>query len=219
MKTAASLFVLGIALSSPSFAQISAPPGSLPAAGTSTFALGQIDQLARQTVLDLGRVRVEKWKTDGNTKEQNRSNIDSLQKNLSSALPALMQQVQANPNSVGAAVKLYRNLNVVYDVLASVAESAGAFGSKEDYQALATDVSNLDTERRSFADRLETMASDKDNAYTQLVNQVRTQQQAAAAASTPPKKVIVDDNEPVKKKSSAKKKKAETSGSTESTPK
>jgi len=131
---------------------------------------------------------------------------------LSSALPALMQQVQNNPNSVGAAVKLYRNLNVVYDVLASVTESTGAFGSKEDYQALANDVSNLDTLRRNFADQLEQMASSQDNAYAQLMNQVRMQQQAAAAAATPPRKVIVDENEPVKK--SAKKKKAAPTSST-----
>jgi hypothetical protein len=168
--------------------------------------LGQLDQAARQTVLDLGRVRVDKWKTDGNTKDQARANIDSLQKNLTNAVPTLTQQVQANPASVAAALKLYRNLNVVYDVLASVTESAGAFGSKDDYQALASDISNLDQIRRGIADQLEVMAANQDSAYAQLLNQVRLQQQQAAAAATaPPKKVIVDDNEPEKK---PKKKKA-----------
>jgi hypothetical protein len=206
------------------FAQISAPAGSIPASGNAVSASGsltQMDQMARQTVLDLSRVRVDKWKTDGNTKEQNRGNMDSLRKNLSAALPELMQQVQSNPNSVGAAVKLYRNLNVVYDVLASVTESTGAFGSKEDYQALANDVSNLDALRRNFADHLEQMASSQDSVYAQLMNQVRRQQQAAAAAATPPKKVIVDENEPVKKSTSKKKKAAAASSSaqTPSTPK
>lgn len=162
--------------------------------------------MARQTVLDLSRVRIEKWKADGNVKDQARGNVDSLQKNLTAALPALMQQVQSNPASVGATVKLYRNLNVVYDVLASIAESTGAFGGKEEYQALANDVANLDTLRRNIADKLEQMASTQDSAYAQLQNQVRAQQQAAAAASTPLKKVIVDENEPPKKP--AKKKKA-----------
>ena len=175
-----------------------------------TASLPQLDQTARQTALDLGKLRVEKWKTDNNTKEQTRDNAASLEKNLTSALPGLMQQVQANPASVGAAVKLYRNLNVVYDVLASVTESTGAFGSKEDYQALATDTGNLDNLRRNIADSLEQMASAQDASYAQLVNQAKTQQQATAAE--PPKKVIVDDTAPAKP--SAKKKKPATSAAT-----
>ncbi len=175
--------------------------------------LAQLDQTARQTVLDLGRVRVDKWKTDKPVKEQAQGNVDSLQKNLTAALPALMQQVQANPASVGAAVKLYRNLNVVYDVLSNVAESTGAFGSKEDYQALAADVGNLDTIRRQVADQLEVMASSQDAAYARLENQARAQQAAAAAAANPPKKVIVDDTQPASKaaktKSAPKKKKTD----------
>lgn len=183
--------------------------------------LAQLDQTARQTVMDLGRVRVDKWKTDKPVKEQAQGNVDSLQKNLTAALPALMQQVQANPASVGAAVKLYRNLNVVYDVLSNVAESTGAFGSKEDYQALAGDVGNLDTIRRQVADQLEVMASSQDAAYARLENQARAQQAAAAVAANPPKKVIVDDTQPAskaaKKKSTPKKKKTDAAA-TEANP-
>ena len=182
-----------------------------PPASPFASSLGQLDQLARQTVLDLSRTRVDKWKADSSVKEQTRENSNSLQKNLSNALPALMQQVQNNPSSVAAAVKLYRNLNVVYDVLASVTESVGAFGSKDDYQALATDVANLDNLRRTIADQLEQMASSQDAALVQVQNQLRVQQQAAAAATTPPKKVIVDDTEPPKKPTAKKKKTASTS--------
>jgi hypothetical protein len=182
-----------------------------------TASLPQLDQTARQTAIDLGKLRVERWKTDNNTKEQARDNAASLQKNLTSALPGLMQQVQANPASVGAAVKLYRNLNVVYDVLASVTESTGAFGSKEDYQALATDTGNLDNLRRNIADSLEQMALAQDASYVQLVNQAKAQQQAAAAE--PAKKVIVDDTEPAKKTGAKKKKPATTTTpATASTP-
>jgi len=181
-----------------------------PAAPASPLAssLGQLDQVARQTVLDLGRVRVDKWKADGSVKDQARDNSNSLQKNLSSALPSLMQQVQSNPSSVGAALKLYRNLNAVYDVLASVTESVGAFGSKDDFQALSTDIANLDTLRRTLANQLEQMASTQDAAFLQLQNQLRAQQQAAAAAATPLKKVIVDDTEQPKKAVPKKKKSA-----------
>lgn len=221
MKLRTYFFFLTIFLCSAlGFGQIASPAASVPAtqvAASNNLAqpLSQLEQTARQTVSDLGRTRVEKWKTEGSVKDQARDNVDSLEKNLSAALPSLIQQVQSNPASVGAVVKLYRNLNVVYDVLASVAESTGAFGSKDDYQALATDVANLDTVRRNIADQLEQMSSAQDAAYARLQNQVRTQR-AAAAAGTPPKTVIVDDNAPVKKTS--KKKKKTTSTTTASTP-
>jgi len=170
--------------------------------------LGALSQSARQTQLDLSRMKIEKWKAEGSVKRQAQDNSDSLQKNLRAALPGLIQQVQATPNGVGPAFKLYRNLNVVFDVLASVTESAGAFGSKDDYQALATDVANLDDLRRRLADGLEQMTSAKDAAYSQLASQMQAQQKAAAAV--PPKKVIVDDTEPPK----APKKKKATAAST-----
>ena len=172
-----------------------------------TGSLPQLDQTARQTAADLSRLRIEKWKTDNNTKAQTRDNVASLEKNLTAALPTLVQQVQANPAGVGPALKLYRNLNVVYDVLSSVTESAGAFGSKEDYQALATDIANLDNLRRNIADSLEQMATAQDASYSQLLHQARIQQQQSAATATePPKKVIVDDTESTKKTSPKKKK-------------
>ena len=221
MKLRACSYVVAIALSSSVVgAQTRSPAGSPPAnPGANSVLqpqLGQLDQAARQTVVDLGRLRVEKWKTDADAKQQARDNVDSLEKNLSSALPALVQQVESNPASVGAAVKLYHNLNVVYDVLSSVVESTGAFGSKDDYQALATDVANLDNVRRNIADTVEQMATSQDLAYARLANEVRMQQ--AAAAAEPPKKVIVDDTEPAPKKTVKKKKKTTSAASTATTP-
>jgi len=146
--------------------------------------------------VDLARLRVDKWKTDTASKRQAEANAESILRNLAAALPAIVQQVRANPGSVGATFKLYRNLNALYDVMSSLTESAGAFGSNEEYRALANDTSNLDTLRRSLADRVETMATFRDNEVAQLQARARP---ASAAAPAPPKKIVVDDNEPVKK--------------------
>jgi hypothetical protein len=215
-------FIVGFAtfaLSCPlGFTQISAPSSvpqqqSAPQAGpmaTMTFATAQLlDQLlqtSRNTVTDLQHVRVDKWKTDDKYKDRARANSESLQRNLTAALPTLVQQMRANPSSIAASVKLYRNLNAVYDVLESFSESTGAFGSKDDYNALAQDTSNLDNIRRNLADQLEQQATAQDAQMARLAAQVQAQQQAAAAA--PPKRVIVDDNAPTatSKKSSTKKK-------------
>jgi len=171
-------------------------------------ALNQLTQTAQQSVTDLTKVRVDKWKTDDRSKDQSRSNIESLQRNLTSALPALVQQVQANPANLTPIVKLYRNLNAVYDVMVSVTESTGAFGSKDDYELLASDAGNMDTVRRSIAEQLEQMAANQDAQVARMA-QARAQQQAAAVAA-PPKQVIVDDTDTVKKPTTKKKTTAKT---------
>jgi hypothetical protein len=48
-----------------------------------------------------------------------------------------------------------------------------------------------------MADRVQTLASSKENELARLRNEVRAAQ--AAAAAGPPKKVVVDDTEPAKK--------------------
>lgn len=221
MKTTIALFLLLTV--SISMAQVAAPNAAPdPNAGSQAApmplgvsqSLGQLDQVSRSAVINLGRLRVDKWKVDSRDKDQARNNIESLQRNLTSALPSLMQNVRNNPGSLAASVKLYRNLNALYDVMSSITESAGAFGSKDDYNALANDTANLDSVRRTVADDLESMAANSDNQVSRLAAQLRSQQQAAATTSAPPKHVIVDDNAPAKKKPAPKKKAAKAAPST-----
>jgi len=157
--------------------------------------LAQLSQVVEQSRVDLAGLRVEKWKTDSNTKRQSEANVESVQRNLTAALPAIVQQVRANPGSVAATFKLYRNLNALYDVMMSLTESAGAFGPKDDYQALANDTAGLDNLRRSLADKVEAMAVVRDAELAQLQTRVRQ----AAAAAAPPKKIVIDENEAEKK--------------------
>jgi hypothetical protein len=166
-----------------------------------TAALGQLEQAAQAANLDVAKLRIEKWKADSAVKKQAQENADSIQRNLSAALPGMVQQVRANPQSLAAAFKLYRNLNVLYEVLSNVAESAGAFGQKSEFQALASDAQNLDAVRRTFSDRLQTMAANHDAEVVRL----RAQVAQAQAAPVAPKRIIVDDESP---KKPARKKKA-----------
>jgi hypothetical protein len=217
---AAVLFVAAAA------AQTGAPPqsdaGSVsrtapqPAPAPPDPTLAPLQQAAETTVGDLARVRIEKWKTDAASKQQLQGNADSVVRNLTSALPALIQQARNSPGTLGPTFKLYRNVNAVYEVLATLAESAGAFGPKTDFQALSADVAALDQARRALADRLEMSASSADSELTRLRAQSRALQAAAAAAAQPPKKIVVDDTEPEKKTT---KKKPATTAKPASTPK
>jgi hypothetical protein len=165
--------------------------------------LSQLDASSKNTQADLVKLRIEKWKTDGNYKKQALGNVDSIQRNLQGALPEIMTQLRNAPEDLPASFKLYRNLDALYDVLGSVAEGAGAFGSKDDLQALSNDLNAFEGARKQLAERIENLASAKEAEITRLSTALKT---AQAAAAEPPKKLVVDDNEPPKKPVTPKKK-------------
>jgi hypothetical protein len=156
--------------------------------------LGTLNQASQSTQNDLARLRIEKWKTDGNTKRQTQSDTESILKNLQNALPGILTQLQSAPENVAITFKAYRNLDALYDVLSSVVESAGAFGGKEEFQALNNDLNALDNSRHAVADRMDKLATAKESE----IGELRVALQNARAA-IPPKKTVVDDTEPAKK--------------------
>ena len=159
--------------------------------------LSQLEQTSQQTQLDLAKLRVEKWKTDSSNKRQMQANVESIERNLQSALPEMIGQARMSPENLTATFRVYRNLTALYDVFAAVAESAGAFGTKDEFQALQNDLSMLERSRRAFADRMETLAGAKEAELARLRTAVQTGQ--SGTTSQQPKKVVVDDNEPPKK--------------------
>jgi hypothetical protein len=173
------------------------PPVPYATANQVNALLSQLESNATSTASDLSRLRISKWKAPGGAKQQSESNRQSILRNLETALPGMISAVRANPDDIAASFTLYRNLDALYDVLSSVAESAGAFGPRDDYEPLANDLNSVEQIRRELADRVSTMASSKETELTRLRSEVRAAQAAAQAA--PPKKVVVDDNEPAKK--------------------
>jgi hypothetical protein len=177
----------------------SAPPVPYASVSQLNLLLSQLEQLAQATQVDLAKLRIEKWKTDSNTKRGSSADVESLQRNLQMALPEIIAQLRASPENVGATFKLYRNLDALFDVLGPVVESAGAFGYKDEFQSVQNDLSAIERSRRELAERMETLTTAKEAELTQLRTQVRDLQAAAAPAPVAPKKVVVDDTEPPKK--------------------
>jgi hypothetical protein len=103
--------------------------------------LAQLEASAKSALADLANLRIERWKTDGGSKKQTLANVDSIQRNLQGALPEIIAQLRAQPEDVPTTFKLYRNLDALYDVLGNVVEVTGAFGSKDDFQSLANELS------------------------------------------------------------------------------
>jgi hypothetical protein len=204
-----SIATLAVAGFAPSLAQEAAsspPSSSAPVAYASVSELngilGQLKTTAAAMQTDVERMRIEKWKTDASNKKQTQANADSVRRNLQSALPEIISQVSASPEDLSASFKLYRNLDALYDVFGSVVESAGAFGSKDEFQSLSNDMNGLESARRSMGERMQKLAGAKEDELTRLRAQVKT---LSAAPPPPPKKIIVDDTEPPKKPAAKKK--------------
>lgn len=159
--------------------------------------LAQLEATAKNTQADLAKPRIERWKTDGASKKQALANVDSIQRNLQGALPEIISQLRAAPEDVPTTFKLYRNLDALYDVLGSMVESVGAFGSKDDFQSLANDLNSFESTRKQLAERIESLSSAKEAEIVRLRADLKTAQAAIPVA--PPKKIVVDDNEPPKK--------------------
>lgn len=161
--------------------------------------LGQLEASSKTTQDDLAKLRIDRWKTDSSYKKQTLANVESIQRNLQSALPEIIGQLRAAPEDLPTTFKLYRNLDALYDVMGSVAESTGAFGGKDDFQSLANDLSAFEGTRKQIAQRIETLSSAKEAEITRLRTELKTAQEAIPAP--PPKKIIVDDAAPAKKPS------------------
>jgi len=214
MKARAYICALAALLALPAGAQAGAPASSSAAAGqpaaSSTapvldqLLLAQIQAAARTTTADVSLLSIRKWKVTGDVKDDAQTKAEAIQRNLTVAMPTIVSQVQASPNDFAANFKLYRTLGVLYDVLGSLAESAGAFGPRSEFEPLATDLNRIDQARRALGDRLESMAGAKDAEIARLQTQANA---ARAAASAQPKKVIVDEDEkaPAKRKTTKKK--------------
>jgi hypothetical protein len=172
------------------------PPVAYASVSEVNGILTQLEQTAQSIQSDLAKTHIERWKTDGATKRQTLADVESIQRNLQSALPEMIAQLKSSPEDLGASFKLYRNLVVLYDYFRSVAESAGAFGSKDEYQSLSNDMNGLESARRALGERMQKLTASKEDELTRLRVQVK---KLSAAPPPPPQKIVVDDTVPPKK--------------------
>jgi hypothetical protein len=205
-----SLLLASASLAQSPAPQPPAPPVSVSSINELNQILGNLDQTSQATQTDLGHLRIDKWKADSGTKRQTESDVESIRRNLQSALPAILNDLKASPENVALTFKMYRNLDALYDVISSVVESAGAFGNKEEFQPLSRDLNALQDSRRAFADRLDRIALAKETE----IGQLRVALQSARAEAAP-KKTVVDDTAPPPKKPAPKKKPKPTTPSSQ----
>ncbi len=133
MRSLANLLLL-IFISVIAVAQVQnapAPPTNAAPAASVSPDLDRLQTAASQANVDIAHMRIEKWKADNGSKQQAQANADSLQRNLTSALPLLISNFRAAPQDLTAGFKLYRNLNALYDVLSFFHRSCRSLRSQE----------------------------------------------------------------------------------------
>jgi len=176
--------------------------------------VSDVQRTSSSTNTDLGRLQIDKWKIDGSQRQQMQQVAASLKRNITTAIPGLISDVQAAPDSVSKSFKLYHNINVVYEFLNSITEAAGAYGRKEEYDPLASDVAALDKVRQNLSSYLEQSTISLETQLSQT-KAALAKAQAPPPAKEPPKKIIVDNGATSAKKTTAKTTKKKPAASTD----
>jgi hypothetical protein len=171
--------------------------------------LTQLQQATSSANVDIGKLRVERWKTDADQRQQLQHIAESLQKSISTAVPALVSDVQSSRGAVSSSFKLYHTLNVIYENLNYLADVAGGLGKKEEFDPLAADCAALEQARQNLSSYIEQSAGRLEAAARQPAQVQNAQTQV------PGKKVVVinEDEKPAKKTVKPAKKKAATPSS------
>src|ERR1700704_1311162 len=156
MKTALSAVIVLLVSAGPAAMAQGQPPASqpsqaAPAAMDLNTVVAQIQQSANSASVSIGKLRIEKWKTDSEQKQQLQEIAGALQKNIANAMPGMVSDVQSSRGSLVASFKLYHNLNVVYENMSYLADAAGSLGKKDEFEPLATDIAALESGRKSLS--------------------------------------------------------------------
>ena len=73
------------------------PPVAYASVSELNSILEQLKQTAQSMQSDLTKARIERWKTDSATKRQTLANVESIQRNVQSALPETIAQLNSAP--------------------------------------------------------------------------------------------------------------------------
>jgi len=168
----------------------------------------QIQQATSSASVNIGKLRIERWKTDSGQRQQLQQVADSLQKNIANAVPGLINDVSSSKGSALTTFKLYHNLNVLYEFLSGLADAAGSLGKREEYEPLATNAAAIDTARQNLSSYIELTVAKLETASRPLAGTTPVQ---APGTVVPGKKVVVIDETdppPAKKRAKPTKKKA-----------
>lgn len=189
---------------------------SAPTPDLNTILLN-VQKATSSASVDIGKLRIEKWKADSDQKQQSQQVAESLQKNIANAIPGMVSAVQASRGSILTSFKLYHNLNVVYENLIYLADVTGSLGKREEFEPLSADIAALESARKELSIYIEQAAVRIETANRQPSGTVPMQARQGQGTPVPGKKIVIDEDSPAPKKT-AKPTKKKTSPAPTPTP-
>ncbi len=136
----------------------------------------------------VGNLRLDKWKAPAQVREEARTNVGSLGRDLDGTLPGLLAAADAAPGAVSENLPVFRNVDALYDVLLRVVQTADLAAPTADSDALHGALAALEDARRSLGDQIQAAA---------VASEAQTKQLQAQAAQQPaakPTPTTVVDN-------------------------
>lgn len=178
-----------------------------------------LDRISQAAQGDIANLQVEKWKSgwktgflkDGSHSQQAQQAAGSLQRNLATALPGLIHDVQNSRGSISTTFKLYDDVSLVCEAVDSLINASEAAGHKGDAAPLVDDYTALTRVRRALSNYIqqasvawETRGRTPSAAFSAPATQSspRTSQSASSTQVVNDqgvKKIIIDDTIPEKK--------------------
>jgi hypothetical protein len=169
----------------PSPAQGAAPVTRMNAATPSATLRPALDVLKTA----VGQLKIEKWKASGPIRDEAQSNLGSIQRDVTSTLPALLATADATPDSAAKVLPVYRNVEALYDVTLRLVVAARLSAPSDQMSALDQALARLDDGRRTLGDQLQGTADAQDKQVVRLQATLKAipPPQPPAPAPPPPK--------------------------------
>jgi hypothetical protein len=193
------LILLFLGPSWPACGQAPQAPGStaVPAAAAPApagFAVANLRPALANVQTAIGNLNIGHWKASSAIRATVQQDVASMQRDLSTTLPALMSQVDAaaasGPAALSPSFAVFRNVDALYDVLLRVTETAALVGPSSDASDLEDARAGLEDGRGKLGAWLLQSIGAQDAQIARL------QAPAPPPASAPPPaptKIVVND--------------------------
>jgi hypothetical protein len=150
-------------------------------------------------------LNTSRWKASGDAREAAQENVDSIQRDLSNTLPALLAQADGAPESVPPSFAVYRNIDALYDVLLRVSEEASFAAPSNEAASVADCLQKLEAARSQLGDAILQASQHDEGQITALQAAAKKVSAAPPTANT---ETIIDDGPVTTQAKSTKKKPA-----------
>lgn len=140
---------------------------------------------------DMAAVRSDRWRAKSELREQFNTDYASIRRNLTEAVPGLVDKVEQAPQDLGAAFRLYRDVEAVYAVAQRSSDLVTKYGSAEQAGAVDSGLQQVHWSLESLADFIQTTGSTQSEELQRL--RVRGPEDAAATPAPAPKTLIINN--------------------------